>query len=114
MNAIVKEEIHEALELLEEAAKDTAEELWTLIKDQYPNLQEKLLDNVDSLRDSIDFIQDGVRGAASQIKESSGRKVRYAASQIDEEIHHRPWHYIGGIAVSALLLGYILGRKTDS
>ena len=114
MNNSPKDKIHEALTLLEEAAKDTAVELWQLIKDQYPTLQEKLLNNVDNVRDSIDNVKIGARGKVVRIKEVSEEKMRRAASHVDEDIHHHPWYYIGGIAVSSLLLGYILGRKSDS
>ena len=114
MSSLVKDEIHEALELLEEAAKDTAVELGKLIKDQYPNLQKMLLDDIYYIRDSFDSIQEGVRERATRLKEASRKTVKHVASQVDGEIQHHPWHYIGGMAISALLLGYILGKKSGS
>ena len=114
MNTMAKDEIHEALELLEEAAKDTAVELWKVIKDQYPNLQKMLIDEIYYLRNSFDSIQEGTREKVNRFKAASERKVKAVASQVDDEVHHHSWLYIGGTAVSALLLGYILGRKSDS
>ena len=111
MKTIAKDELYEALALLEEAAKDAAVEIWTLIRDQYPNLQKMLLDDVDYVRDSINTMEERLKQKAHQIKETTGKKVRYAVSQVDEDIHHHPWSYMGAIAVSSLLLGYILGRK---
>ena len=114
MNTQAKNEIYAALVLLEEAAKDTAVELWTVIKDQFPNLQQMLLDNVDHVRESVDSIGDRARAKANQIRQAGQKKVRDAVSQVDGEVHHHPWYYIGSAAVSFLLLGFILGRKSGS
>ena len=114
MNSIAKDEIHEALTLLELAAKDATIELWTLIKDQYPYLEKKLIDNIDYFRDSLDSVQQRAREKANRIKEISEEKMKEATSRVEAEVHHHPWCYISGAAVSALLLGYILGRKSGS
>ena len=112
MNTSPKDKIHEALTLVEEAAKDTAVELWQLIKDKYPTLQEKMVENVGNVKGSFESIKDGAREKAARFREVGGEKVKHAATQVDENIHHHPWAYIGGIAISSLLLGYILGRKS--
>ena len=114
MNTKPKEKMHEALTLIEEAAKDTAVELWQLIKEKYPTLQEQMIENVDHVKDSFDSIKEDAREKAIRLKEASGEKMKIAASQLDHNIHHHPWYYLGGIAVSSLLLGYILGKKSGS
>jgi len=32
-------------------------------------------------------------------------------AMLDENVHQSPWGYIGGVALGALILGFILGRK---
>ena len=49
---------------------------------------------------------------AAKVKELATEKAKVAAKAVDESVHNSPWLYIGGVAVGALLLGYILGRKS--
>ena len=50
---------------------------------------------------------EGVKQAA----EVGQEKAKEAAKAVDESVHEKPWHYIAGVAVGALLLGYLLGRR---
>lgn len=109
-----KDKIHEALALVEEATKDTAVELWQLIKDKYPTLQERMVENVGNVKGSFGNVTTGAKEKVARFREVGGEKVKHAATQVDDNIHHHPWAYLGGIAVSSLLLGYILGKKSGS
>ena len=109
-----KDNIHKALTLVEEAAKDAAVELWQLIKDKYPTLQERMVENVGTVKESFDSMKDDTKEKVARLREVGEEKVKHAATQVDENIHHNPWVYMGGIAVSSLLLGYILGKKSGS
>lgn len=91
MNKVLggNEKITEALKLLDEAAKEKKDELRELIAEKYENLKE----------------------ATGRARELSIEKTKELASTVDESVHENPWYYIGGVAIGALLLGYILGRK---
>ena len=112
MNSSTNTKIHEALELLEESVKSKAVEIWEIIKEKYPNLKEKLSTEINRFQDKIDSTKEKTKDQANRVKEVSQEKIKDAATQVDESAHQHPWLYVGGIAVSSLLLGYILGRRS--
>ena len=111
MDTLSKEKIHEALNLLEDVAKDTAMELCDMITEKYPNLKEKLMEKVDHVQDSLSSVKDRVHESASHVKDFGGEKARKVVADVDENVHSHTWSYLSGIALSSLLLGYILGKK---
>lgn len=46
----------------------------------------------------------------SRIKEST-EKVKQAASEVDRHLREKPWPFVAGVAVSFLLLGFIMGNS---
>lgn len=92
--------IAEALELLNEAAKDKKTELQHLISNKFGDLK-SLVEGVAGKvqRETVDTYQRG--------KE----KIEDVMSEVDKSVHKNPWPYIGGAAVFALFLGYLLGRS---
>ena len=75
----------EALHLLNEAAKEKKDEISRLLSDRFNHLKD----------------------AASQGRE----RVVEVFEEVDVKVKKNPWPYIGGVAVGALLLGYILGSQ---
>jgi ElaB/YqjD/DUF883 family membrane-anchored ribosome-binding protein len=105
------EKIEEALELLQEAARDKKNELKNLILDKYSDLKDTFFDGGNGFAQDI---SETTRRAAESIqhaKQVGQEKIREAASRVDQEVHTNPWSYIGGIAVGALILGYLFGRR---
>lgn len=92
--------IHEALELLNSVAADERDHLRSVISDKY-----------DSLRDFVGELGNGAENRLSQFYSTGKSKVKHVAHNIDDNVHSNAWMYIGGTAVAALLLGYILGRS---
>jgi len=88
-----KAKIKEALQTLEDAAKDTSEEFTELLTDKYEGIKSAFTQLVDET--------DG----------ASTKKIRETAKQIDSSIHENPWIYVGASAAIGLALGYILGKK---
>lgn len=81
--------ISEALELLNEAAREKKDELKGLMANQYSDIREAMSANL-------------VQGK---------EKVMAIASDVDERVHKDPWVYIAGTAAASLLLGYLMGAK---
>jgi ElaB/YqjD/DUF883 family membrane-anchored ribosome-binding protein len=92
--------IAEALELLNEAAKDKKDELKHLISHKFGDLK-SLVEGVAGKvqRETVDTYEHG--------KE----KIEDVLSEVDKSVHKNPWPYIGGVAVFALFLGYLFGRS---
>lgn len=77
--------ISEALELLNEAAKEKRDELKGLMTDKYAHIRE------------------AVAAGAGQAKEMAG--------DVDKRVHKDPWVYIAGAAAASLIFGYLMGSK---
>lgn len=105
------EKIHEALKLLEEAAREKRDALKSLISDRYSHLKSTLSEGEHNVKDSLNAIGQRTAEQATRLRNVSEDRVREVATQIDEDVHNNPWPYIGGAAVASLMLGYILGRK---
>lgn len=98
----------EALQLLNEAAREKKEEIQNLIGDKYSQLREVIEENAAKGRKNF-------RRAKNDTEEwldEGGESLREVASDLDERVHDNPWGYLGGVAVGALLLGFILGSSS--
>jgi ElaB/YqjD/DUF883 family membrane-anchored ribosome-binding protein len=99
--------ISEALELLNEAAKDKKEELRELLEGRYEHVKEAFQEATEAGKDNFDR----ARRFTAEAWEGGEEKVREFASHVDKDVHKNPWAYIGGAAVVTLLLGFILGSS---
>ena len=101
--------IAEALDLINEAAKEKTEEVREILASKYQGLKETLFGS--DLKQSFGSARKSAVEAASRAKDVGEEKVKVLATQVDQDVHANPWQYIGGAALVSLLLGYILGRK---
>jgi len=88
--------INEALELLNQAAKEKKEELKGLMSNKYAHIREAM--------------SSGVEQAQEAIKQGKEKAIEIAGD-VDKRVHKDPWVYIAGAAAGALLLGYFMGSK---
>lgn len=105
------EKISEALKLLEEAAKDKKNELQNMVKGKYDHLKDVLVDKEEDIAKAIAAAKKHAVEAAVQASEVGTKRAKEIAAEVDAQVHENPWPYIGGVALGALLIGYILGRK---
>ncbi len=99
-----------ALNLLENAAEQTKDELQAIMSDGYSNLKSLLGVNDSGLVDSLSAVKDQAIEATTHAKDAGLRKVRDLADDVDQGLHQNPWPYIAGSAAAGLVLGLILGR----
>ena len=105
------EKIAEALRLLEDAAKGKKEELRTLVSNKYQNLKDALGQAEIGMADAVAAARKRTMEMAQQAKDLGFVKAKEIANDVDAQVHDNPWTYMGGVAVAALLIGYILGRN---
>jgi ElaB/YqjD/DUF883 family membrane-anchored ribosome-binding protein len=95
------EKLNEALAHLNEAAKESREELQTLVADKYTELKAAL---GDAAHTSADWVKEKGKEA--------GDTAKLAASTVDDSVRKHPWYYIGGAAAGGLLIGLLInGRR---
>jgi len=92
--------INEALELLNEVAKEKKSELQDMVSDKYTDLKSLLGGVAESL-------QHKAKETCDQGKE----KVEELVSEVEKCVRKNPWPYLGGTALGFLILGYILGSS---
>ena len=90
------EKISDALELLNEAAKEKKNELKSLMSNKYSHIREAMAVGLEHTQEAI------VHGK---------EKVIEIAGDVDKRVHKDPWVYIAGTAAASLLLGYLMGSK---
>ena len=99
--------IDEALQLLNEAAREKKDELQRLLGEKYLSIKDALTEVAMQKKDVVDE----VRRVAQERFEESQERIQEAVTDIDTQVKRNPWPYIGGAAVGALLIGYIMGSS---
>lgn len=95
--------LNEALADLNEAARERRDELSEMLNEKYADLKAMLSEAAGT---SAGWLRD--RGM------EIGRAGKTAAVATDNSVRNHPYYYIGGTALAALLLGFMLGRHRDN
>ena len=98
----------EALHLLNEAAREKKEEIQSLMTDRYSQIRDILEDAAKKSKKTYRR----VKTEAEDLVGEGGERVSEVISDLDDRVHENPWAYLGGVAVGALLLGFILGSSS--
>jgi ElaB/YqjD/DUF883 family membrane-anchored ribosome-binding protein len=100
MDRFEDKRINEALELLNEVARDKKAELQAAMENKYTNLSSV-----------VHAFTDQVKNRAAEKFEAGKQKAVDVATDINESVHNNPWAYVGGAVAAGLLLGFLLGRS---
>ena len=99
--------ISEALELLNEAAKEKRDELKGMMANRYSHIREAMTSGAEHGKEVLKHAQDITREAIAE----GSAKAKEIASDVDQRVRKDPWVYIAGTAAASLLLGYLIGSK---
>lgn len=97
----------EALELLNEAAKDKKDEMKELVTDKYSHLREAVATKAEQGKEILKT----ARHLAQDIALEDREKIKEALILADKRVRKDPWLYLGTAAVVSLLLGYVMGSS---
>ncbi len=112
-SAPIKEEnkISEALDLLEEAAKEKKDDITEMLASKYANLREAIVGASKVTGVAAEDAAARAKEALGHAYDVSREKVKQTADVVDAQVHSTPWPFVGGVALLSLMFGYILGRK---
>ena len=98
----------EALQLLNDAAREKKEEIQNLINERYTQIRDVIGDAAKQSRRSYRRAKTTAEDWVGEGEET----LRETVSQLDDQVHENPWAYLGGVAAGALLVGFILGSSS--
>lgn len=97
----------DALQLLNEAAKEKKQDIQNILGDKYNHIVDAIQETVAEKKGEFGRW----KKTAKRVIDDHGDQVQEMAADLDEKVHENPWSYIGGVALGSLLLGYILGSS---
>ena len=98
--SIEDKKIDEALELLNEVAKDKEADLMGMVSEKYSNLKA-----------AFNGVAEKFQHHAQETYAQGKEQMQELATQMDGDVHKNPWPYLGGTAIGFLILGFIFGRS---
>lgn len=106
--------IKEALKTLDAAIQSEGSSLGDMITDEYVNLKSALKEYVPKLTDEVRNFGSQTYERASEAASQGMARGREVAEDVDGRIRANLWPTLGGVAASALALGFVLGYSRRS
>lgn len=95
-----RSKLNEALELLNEAAREKKGELQNILTDKYSHI-----------REAMTLEAQKAKSMAQEVMVDGEKKIKEATAKVDANVRKDPWPYVAGTAAIALLVGYLMGSK---
>jgi ElaB/YqjD/DUF883 family membrane-anchored ribosome-binding protein len=106
--------IQQALELLNEAARDKRDELYEVLESQYDDLR-KVVGNVStSLLEKTGEIKERTESVIHNGQKKIEESVSNTAERVTESVKKHPWGVLGVLAAGAFVLGVRASSKKRS
>jgi len=99
-NKMSRGKIDEALELLNEAARDKKDEFKDMLTDKYAHIKQAI--TVDTQK---------AKSLVKDVMVEGEEKIKQVVVNVDERVRKDPWAYVAGTAAVALVLGFLMGSK---
>lgn len=90
---------------------DGSERLRDLIDELESTLGDSRMTDTDTLRKTIRSKLDSLRSSASTRGAAWSRDLNDVLGQADHLAREKPWQIVGGVAMAALLIGFLAGRS---
>ena len=101
------DKVQDALQLLNQAARDKQDELYEALEGKYKEIKQTIAEAADAGRDVLDE----ARKKAESVVDSGQALLKSKANEIDQKLHENPWVFIGGVALTSFLIGYTFRKK---
>lgn len=99
--------IDDALDILNQAAKEKREEFSKILTGKYSHLKGAVLGSVKSQTESFDELRENLEETFKE----SGEILRETTTTLDRQVRENPWPYLSAAAAAGALLGFILSRS---
>jgi ElaB/YqjD/DUF883 family membrane-anchored ribosome-binding protein len=103
-----KKKLEEALDLISQAARDTKEDLGTILKEKYSHLKKDLGGTFEDMPS-----MDDLKHKSKQAYQNTKDQVQESWHRVDNQVHNNPWPYIGGGALAGLIAGLLITKSNS-
>lgn len=104
--------INQALHVLNEAAKDSSDEIRTMITKDYQKIKEALGEVKPEILRAVRELREASEEMIVKTKDKIIDTTHQAANRVDRSAHDNPWYFVGATAAVAGIFGFMLGRKS--
>ena len=77
-------------------------------KDTETPLKDRAADLSASLKQGEERVKGVITDVEQKLKQGQ-EQLKSVASQVDQQLHENPWPVVAGVAISCILLGFIMG-----
>ncbi|MGE0615044.1 MAG: hypothetical protein AB7P04_05360 [Bacteriovoracia bacterium] len=104
--------ISHALSLLNDAAKDSSEEIRDMINRDYKRFKQTLTGMRPAVKGALREISAATTQSVQQAREKIVDTTVETAKKVDTAAHERPWAFISATAAFVGLSAFLLGRRS--